>query len=61
MYANAIVAGKLIRFRLSPELARAHRANAGKPMSDNEIIEFVEKRRRALALRRARPYLASRP
>jgi hypothetical protein len=61
MYANAIVAGKLIRFRLSPELARAHRANAGKTMSDNEVIEFVEKRRRALALRRARPYLASRP
>jgi len=27
MYAKAIVGGKLTRFRLSPELARAHRAN----------------------------------
>ena len=61
MYAKAIVAGKLIRFRLSPELARAHRANAGKAMSEKEVIEFVETRRRSLALRRAKPYLASHP
>jgi hypothetical protein len=60
MYANAIVGGKLIRFRLSPELARAHRANAGKAMSDNEAVAFVERKRRSLALRRAKPYLASR-
>ncbi|MCZ7639509.1 MAG: hypothetical protein M5U12_27775 [Verrucomicrobia bacterium] len=60
MYAKAIVGGKLIRFRLSPELARAHRTNAGKAMSEEEVIQFVENRRRALALRRAKPYLASR-
>lgn len=60
MYAKAIVGGKLIRFRLSPELARAHRANAGKAMSEEEVIQFVENRRRALARRRAKPYLASR-
>ncbi|MCS7337052.1 MAG: hypothetical protein NZ739_02270 [Verrucomicrobiae bacterium] len=60
MYAKAIVGGKLVRFRLSPELARAHRANAGKVMSEKQVIEFVETRRRALALRRAKPYLASR-
>jgi hypothetical protein len=61
MYAKAIVGGKLTRFRLSPELARAHRANAAKAMSEKEVIEFVEERRRSLALRRARPYFASRP
>ena len=60
MFAKAIVGGKLIRFRLSPELARAHRANAGKTMTDQEAVEFVEQKRRALALRRAKPYLASR-
>ncbi len=59
MYAKAIVGGKLIRFRLSPELARAHRANAGKTMKEKQVIEFVENRRRSLALRRAKPYLAS--
>jgi len=61
MYAKAIVGGKLIRFRLSPELVRAHRANAGKAMNEDQVIEFVEHRRRSLALRRAKPYLASRP
>jgi hypothetical protein len=61
MYAKAIVDGKLVRFRLSPELARVHRANAGKSMTDAEAVEFVEQKRRALALRRAQPYLASRP
>lgn len=61
MYAKAIVGGKLVRFRLSPALARAHRANAGKAMSDGQVINFVETRRRSLALRRAKPYLASRP
>ena len=60
MYAKAIVGGKLTRFRLSPELARAHRANAAKAMSEREVIEFVEERRRSLALRRAKPYFASR-
>lgn len=61
MYAKAIVGGKLIRFRLSPELARAHRSNAGKAMCTEQVINFVETRRRSLALRRAKPYLASRP
>ncbi|MBI2927712.1 MAG: hypothetical protein HYY24_18605 [Verrucomicrobia bacterium] len=61
MYSKAIVGGKVIRFRLSPELAKAHRQNAGKTLTDQEAIAFVEKKRRALALRRAKPYLASRP
>ena len=60
MQAKAIVRGKLVSFRLSPELARAHRINAGKTMSDAEAVAFVEKKRRALALRRAKPYLESR-
>jgi hypothetical protein len=60
MQAKAIVGGRLVNFQLSPELARAHRANAGKTMTDKEAVAFVEKKRRAFALRRARPYLESR-
>jgi hypothetical protein len=55
MQAQAVVGGKLVSFRLSPELARAHRANAGKTMRDAEAVALVEKKRRALALRRAKP------
>ena len=61
MQAKALVGGKLVSFKLSPELARAHRANAGKTMSDAEAVAFVEKKRRGFALRRAQPYLESRP
>ncbi len=57
MQAKAIVGGRLVSFKLSPELARAQRANAGKTMTDGEAVAFVEKQRRALALRRARPGL----
>jgi len=60
VFAKAIVGGNLIRFRLSPELARSHRANAGKAMSEGEAVEFVERKGRALALRRAKLHLASR-
>ncbi len=60
MQARAIVGGKLVSFKLSSELARAHRVNAGKQMTDEEAVAFVEKQRRSLALRRAKPYLASR-
>jgi hypothetical protein len=61
MYATAVVGGKVVRFKLSPALARAHRQNRGKVMTEAEAIAFVEAKRRARALRRARPYLASRP
>ena len=61
MYATAVVGGKVVRFKLSPALARAHRQNRGKAMTESEAIVFVEAKRRARALRRARPYLASRP
>lgn len=60
-YATVIVEGKIIRFKLSPALAGAHRENRGKSMTESEAIAFVEAKRRARALRRARPYLASRP
>ena len=46
-----------MRFRLPPALAKAHKRNASKTMTDQEAIEFVESKRRALALRRAKPYL----
>ena len=61
MYATAVVGGKVVRFKLSPALARAHRQNRGKTMTEAEAVAFVETKRRARALRRARPYLASRP
>ena len=61
MYATAVVGGKVVRFRLSPAMARAHRQNRGKTMTEAEAIAFVETKLRARALRRARPYLASRP
>ena len=60
MYATAVVEGKVVRFKLSPALARAHRQNRGKTMTEGEAVAFVEAKRRARALRRARPYLASR-
>lgn len=60
MYANAVVRGKVIRFRLSPALARAHKRNAGKTLTDQQAIDFVESRRRTQALRRVQPYLESR-
>lgn len=34
MYASAVVKGKVIRFKLSPVLARAHRENRGKTFTD---------------------------
>lgn len=61
MVATAIVKGKVVRFRLSAALARAHVLNAGKTMTDQEAVAFVETRRRARALRSAKPYLAGRP
>ena len=60
MYATAVVDGKVVRFKLSPALARAHRENRGKTMTEREAMRFVEAKRRARALRRARPYLESR-
>jgi hypothetical protein len=61
MYATAVVGGKVVRFKLSPALARAHRQNRGKVMTEADAVAFGEAKRRARALRRARPYLAGRP
>jgi Trk-type K+ transport system membrane component len=61
MHATAVAGGKVVRFEFSPALARAHRQNRGKAMTEAEAVAFVETKRRARALRRARPYLASRP
>lgn len=60
MYATAIIGGKLVRFRLPPALAKAHRRNAGQTLTAKEAIRFVESKRRELALRRAKPYLEGR-
>ena len=51
MYATAVVKGKVIRFKLSPALARAHRENRGKTMTEQEAVAFVETKRRSRALR----------
>jgi hypothetical protein len=59
MYATAIVGGKVLRFRLPLALAKAHKRNAGKTMTDQQAVGFVESKRRSLALRRAKPYLES--
>ena len=60
MTATAIVGGKVVKFQLPPALAKAHKRNVGKTMTDQEAIDFVESKRRELALRRAKPYLESR-
>jgi hypothetical protein len=61
MQATAVVGGKVVRFKLSPALARAHGRNRGRAMNESEAVAFVEAKRRSRALRRAKPYLASRP
>jgi len=60
MYAVAIVEGRVVRFKLSRALVRAHRQNRGKMMSEGETVAFVETNRRARTPRSARPYVASR-
>jgi hypothetical protein len=54
MYATAVVEDKVVRFKLSPALARAHRQNRGKTMTETEGVAFVEAKQRASALRRAK-------
>jgi hypothetical protein len=60
MFATAIIEGKVIKYRLSPALARLHRKNAGRTMTDAEAVAFVEKKRREKAVRFAKTYLAGR-
>ena len=60
MYATAVVNSKVVWFKLSPALARAHRENHGNTLTDQEAVAFVERKRRARTLRRAKPYLESR-
>jgi len=47
MYATAVVEGKVVPFKRSPALARAHRENRGKTMSERNAVAFVETKRRA--------------
>ena len=60
MHVRAIVAGKLIKLKLSPGLAEAWKQNKGKRMSEAGVVQFVERKRREHALRTAQPYLAAR-
>jgi len=57
---SAIVGGKLVRLKLSAGLAEAWKQNKGRRMNEAEAIRFVERKRRAHALRWAGPYLAPR-
>ena len=49
MHATAIVKGKVVRFKLSPALARAHRENQHQAMTGQEAVALVEDRRSARA------------
>ena len=61
MIVTAIVDGKVIRLTLSRGLVQAWRQNRGRRMTDQQAIEFVERKRREYALRSAKPYLENRP
>ncbi|MEI8078589.1 MAG: hypothetical protein WCH61_03035 [bacterium] len=54
MHATAIVGGKVVNFVLPPALAKAHRRNAGRTLTDQQAVDFVEAKRRRLALPRAK-------
>jgi hypothetical protein len=54
MYATAVVGGKVVRFKLSPALARAHRENRGREITEAEAIAGVGSVPRARAARRAK-------
>jgi hypothetical protein len=61
MVVKAVVDGKVVRLTLSRGLAQAWLRNRGKSMTDQQAIEFVERRRCEHALRSAKPYLEDRP
>ena len=61
MIVTAIVDGKVVRLTLSRGLAQAWRQNRGRRMTDQQAIEFVERKRREHALRAAKPYRENRP
>ena len=50
MYATAVVDGKVLRFKLSPALARAQRENSGKNLGEQEAVALVEAKRRVVTL-----------
>jgi hypothetical protein len=60
MTATAVIEGKVIRLDLSPALAQAHRVNASRTMTDLQAVAFVERKRKARALKRAKPYVEDR-
>ena len=59
MTGTAIVRGKLVKFHLPESLAKAHRRNRGKSMTDQEAVDFVERKRQQRMLRTVRAYLES--
>jgi hypothetical protein len=61
MKATAVVRGKVVSFELSRGLALAHRRNAGRTLSDEEAIRFVEAKRKAHAKKRMSAYIEDRP
>jgi hypothetical protein len=42
MHATAIVEGRVVRFKLSPEFARAHRENRGRTITEPGAVASVE-------------------
>jgi len=55
MYATVVGEGRVVRFKLSPALARALRKNRGKTVTEQEAVAFVEAKRHARTLRHGRP------
>jgi hypothetical protein len=45
-HGTAIVRGKVVRVELSAKLAETHKRNAGKRITEQEAIDFVESRGR---------------
>jgi len=59
MTGTAIVRGKLVKFSLPASLARAHRRHRGKTMTDQQAVDFVERKRQQRLLRTVKAYLES--
>jgi Holliday junction resolvase-like predicted endonuclease len=49
----------LVKFPLPAGLARAHRRNRGKSMTDQQAVGFVEHKRQQRLLRTVKAYLES--
>jgi Holliday junction resolvase-like predicted endonuclease len=59
MTGTVLVRGKMVRFRLSPGLAKAQLRTRSQTMTEHAAVAFVEAKRKRRLLREAKPYLAT--